>query len=389
MVYSYNLGYRVKCPRSQKEPGKDQTTSVPASSNDPFSFKKQTGSLDNVMNWPNSFKKILSSPRKELDSIMKEPRPERTLEPDDVRKVSRPPIETDRYQSQAIHHFKARSAFKHQFVLAMVLATVYFNIPLPMAKMINAIIPNAVDINQPEHIINCTLIYHLFSIIVAGSDWYPLWLRRHGYLATRFRAFIGLYIALRCCLGGHRWILIAFTGCLFHYFDGHERCCREIIEPITDAPHKGTDVHRALRELPTSASGQNNELVIDSSCTGKDAYNAYNAPRESAKSACEEDDEPIPDALLPGTDAYRVLYESIRSACMKDSNWIIKIFKDSLDSVRSYYEKLFEELIQDSVKYIRGKSYSLTPSLRHEASITALGSRDIKRCSNAFTMTLQ
>ena len=208
-------------------------------------------------------------------------------------------------------------------------------------------------------------------MLVAGSDWYPLWLRRYGYLATCFRGCTGLYIALRCCLGGHRWILIALAGCLFNYCDGYWKCCRENNEPITDTPTTDTDAHKALRESVKSAYEGNDELVPDALLP---RTVAHNAPHDSTKSAWEEDNELVPNAMFPGTEAYSVLLESFKSACMKDNEWIIDTYKIGLDSVRSLYARLFEKLKQDSVRYIKGKSYppkKRPPNpFRHEVSIS-------------------
>ena len=256
----------------------------------------------------------------------------------------------------------------------MLLAIVYFTLPKLIATN-----SKAFDIRNSKHLINCILIYHLFSTLVAGLDGYPLWLRRRRYLATGFRICNGLYITLGCCLGGHRWILIALAGCLFNYLDGYWRCCRENNGLITDASPTGTDAPSALHESAKSASGRNNELVTHSSSTDTDAHNV---PRASAMSAYGEDDELLPDVLRPGTDAYNVLYESVKSACVEDSGWIIDTHKVGLASVQSHYQKLIEELQQFSVEYIKGRYYFPKPPFRCEASSpwpgTALDSQDIE-----------
>ncbi|KAL8794672.1 MAG: hypothetical protein Q9195_002747 [Heterodermia aff. obscurata] len=284
--------------------------------------------------------KTISSLGEELDSIIKKPKSETIMK--------RPKSETMLEIDHVLHRLKAKIAIHHEFVLAMVLAIVYLNVPQP--KMIDAIKFSASDIEELEHLIKCTLVYHLLSTLVAGSDRYPLWPRRHEYLARRFRICVGLYIALRCCLGGHRLILIALAGYLFNYLDGYWTCYRQKNELITDAPPTDTDAHTTGRESAKSACGGNNELVAESSLTGTDTHNA---PHESVKSGCGENDGLVLDALLPGTDAYNVLAESVRSACMKENEWIIDAYKTGLDSVRSCYAKLFEELKQDSVQVIK------------------------------------
>lgn len=249
-------------------------------------------------------------------------------------------------------------------LLATVLATVYFNMPLP--KIIDDIKSNVFDASKLEDLINCTLIYHLFSILVAGSDWYPLCPWRCICIATHFRSWIGFYIALRCCLGGHPWILVVLAGCFtwilveltdrfYDYLDGYWCCFQEDNEMVVDAFSPGTSSYSALSDSVRSSCREDSKLFTDAPPAGTDVHSAV---RQSAESADGEDNHLVPDALLPGTDAYRVLLDSVQSACLKDTGWIIRTYKTNLESVKSVYQGALEQTKEDAICYVKGGSRS-------------------------------
>ena len=246
----------------------------------------------------------------------------------------------------------------------MMLAILYCNSSLP--KAIDNIRSNAFDTRQLEDLARYTIIYHLFSIFVAGSDWYPFWLWRFTYKATHFQSWIGIFIALRCYFGGHPWILIILAGFFtkilvgpadrfYDYLDGYWRYFREDNELVTDAFSPGTSSYRALDHSVKSNCKEDSELVADAPPTGADVHSAL---RESAKSAARENNDLVPDALLPGSDAYRALVDSVKSACLKDTEWIIDIYKTRLESVKLIYQKALEEMREDSIVYVKGGSRS-------------------------------